>query len=66
MSSRSYIHYGRLPVTHKDSGYASKKGAGIVSNMLVKMIKEDDLAPKLNKMIIDSLELKMKMKESDR
>ena len=34
--------------------------------MLVKMIKEDDLAPKLNKMIIDSLELKMKMKESDR
>jgi hypothetical protein len=34
--------------------------------MIVKMIWNGDMAPKLNKRITDSLESKMKMKEDDK
>jgi hypothetical protein len=37
----------------------------IVAGMIVKMIRNGDKAPKLNKIITDSLESKMKMKEED-
>ena len=38
----------------------------IVAGMIVKMIRNGDKAPKLNKRITDSLESKMKMKEGDK
>jgi len=38
----------------------------IVAGMIVKMIRNGDKAPKLNKRITDSLESKLKIKEEDR
>jgi hypothetical protein len=66
VNSRPYLHYSRIPFTKTGSGFPSKKDAEIVAGLLVKMIQNGSLEPKLNKRIIDSLELKMKMNESDR
>jgi hypothetical protein len=66
VNSRPYLHYSRIPFTKTGSGFPSKKDAEIVAGLLVKMIQNGNLEPKLNKRIIDSLELKMKMNKTDR
>jgi hypothetical protein len=66
VDSRPYLHYSKIPFTTTGSGFSSKKDAEIVAGLLVKMIQNGDLEPKLNKRIIDSLVLKMKMNKSDR
>ena len=66
VNSRPYLHYSRIPFTKTGSGFPSKEDAEIVAGLLVKMIQNGSLEPKLNKRIIDSLELKMKINESDR
>jgi hypothetical protein len=38
----------------------------MVVGMIVKMLQNGDMTPKLDNRIIDSLELEMKMNESDR
>lgn len=57
MNSKPYLHYSKIPF--KSKGFPSKKEAEIVAELLVKMIKNGDLNPKLNKKLIDSLELNM-------
>jgi hypothetical protein len=46
--------------------FPSKKNVDIVAGTIVKMVQNGDITPKLDKRIIDSLELEMKMNESDR
>jgi hypothetical protein len=66
VNSRPYLHYTRIPFTKTGSGFSSKEDAEIVAGQIVKMIQNGNMAPKLDKRTIDSLEQKMKMNESDR
>ena len=66
VNSKPYLHFSRIPFFKKGYGFQSKKDADIVAITIVKMIQNGDMTPKLNKRIIDSLELEMKMNESNR
>ena len=63
VNSRPYLHYTRIPFMKNASGFLTKKDADIVAAVIVKMIQNGDMEPKLSKSIKDSLELKMQMKE---
>ena len=63
VNSKPYIHYTRIPFLKTGSGFTRKKDAEIVAGMVVKMIQNGDMSPKLNKRITDSLESKLKIKE---
>lgn len=58
VNGRPYLHYSRIP--YKNNGFATKHDAEIVAGLLVKMIQNGEMTPKLNKKIIDSIELQMK------
>ena len=66
VNSRPYLHYTRIPFTKTGSGFLSKEDAEIVAGQIVKMIQNGNMAPKLDRRTIDSLEQKMKLNESDR
>ena len=57
VNSKPYLHYSKIPF--KSKGFPSRKEAEIVAELLVKMIKNGDPNPKLNKKLIDSLKLNM-------
>jgi hypothetical protein len=63
VNSRPYLHYTRIPLMKNASGFMTKKDADMVAAVIVKMIQNGDMEPKLSKSIKDSLELKMQMKE---
>ena len=62
VNNKPYLRVSKIPFRKSGSGYRSKADAEIVADLHVKMIKAGDLAPKLDKKIMDSLELKMKIK----
>lgn len=62
MNSRPYLHQKRIPVPGAPSGFQTKSEAEIVAGIMIKMIINGDLNPKLNKKVIDSLGVKIKVK----
>jgi hypothetical protein len=64
VNSRPYLRVSKMPFKKTSSGYLSKADAEIVADLYVKMIKAGDLAPKLDKKSLDSLELLMKIKKN--
>lgn len=64
VNSRPYLHYSGVPF--KNTGFPTKKDAEAVAGILVKMIKNGDMNPKLNKNITDSLEQIMKNRRTDK
>jgi hypothetical protein len=62
VNRKPYLRVSKIPFRKSGSGFRSKADAEIVADLHVKMIKSGDLSPKLDKKIIDSLELKMKIR----
>jgi hypothetical protein len=62
VNSKPYLHYSRIPL--KREGFSSKKEAEMVAGVLVKMIQKGNPNPKLDKELIDSLEIQMKLMET--
>ena len=58
VNSRPYLHYSRIH--YKDKGFDTKHDAEIVASLIVKMIQKGEMTPKLNKKLIDSLDMQMK------
>lgn len=58
VNSRPYLHYSRIP--YKNEGFETKHDAEIVAGVLVKMIQNGVMTPKLNKKLIDSIEMVIK------
>jgi hypothetical protein len=58
VNSRPYLHYSRIP--YKNEGFETKHDAELVAGILVKMIQNGVMTPKLNKKLIDSIELVMR------
>jgi len=61
VNSRPYLHQKKIPVPKANSGFQTKVDAEIVAGIIIKMIQNGDLSPKLNKKVIDSLRIKMKI-----
>lgn len=60
VNSRPYLHYSRIP--YKNEGFETKYDAELVAGILVKMIQNGVMTPKLNKKLIDSIDLEIKQK----
>jgi len=63
VNSRPYLRQSRIPFKKSNSGFKSREDAEIVGRLVVKMIKNGDLTPKLDRKLIDSLEVEMMLKE---
>jgi Domain of unknown function (DUF4907) len=55
VNSKPYLHYSRIPLVKRGLGYPTREDAGIVAGLIVKMIQNGNMSPKLNKRITDSL-----------
>jgi len=67
VNSRPYLRIARMPFKKSGSGFRSREDAEIAGGLMVKMIKSGDLTPKLDKKLLDSLELNMTLnKETGR
>jgi hypothetical protein len=64
VNSRPYLRVSKMPFKKTSSGYGSKEDAGIVADRYVKMIRAGDLAPKLDKRTLDSIELIIEAKKN--
>lgn len=62
MNSKPFLSYSRIPSGKTGYVFSTKEDAEIVAGIIVKMIQNGNMSPKLNKRIIDSLELKMNVK----
>jgi glucosamine 6-phosphate synthetase-like amidotransferase/phosphosugar isomerase protein len=62
VNSRHYLNYSRISLGKTGYSFSTKEDAEIVAGMIVKMIQNGNMSPKLNKRIIDSLELKMNVR----
>jgi len=58
VNSRPYLHYSRIP--YKNEGFETKHDAEIVAGVLVRMIQNGVMTPKLDKKLIDSIEMVIK------
>jgi hypothetical protein len=63
VNSRPYMHYSRIHLKKYSSGFSSKKDADMVAELIVKMIQNGTLEPKLDEKTLDSLYLKMDRKK---
>jgi len=64
VNSRPYLRFSKMPFKKSSSGYQSKEDAELVADLYVKLIRAGDLAPKLDKKILDSLDLIMKIRKN--
>ena len=55
VNGRPYIHQKRIPLTSAITGFRSKIGSEKVADLFVKMIRNGNLNPQLNKKMLDSL-----------
>jgi hypothetical protein len=55
VNGRPYIHQKRIPLNSAITGFRSKRGAEKVADIFVKMIRNGNLNPQLNKNMLDSL-----------
>jgi hypothetical protein len=62
VNSKPFLNYSRIAPGNTGYGFSTREEAEIVAGMIVKMIQNGNMSPKLNKRIIDSLELKMNVK----
>ena len=60
VNSRPYIHNKKIPLPSAVTGFRSKKDAENVADLFVKMIKNGNPNPQLNKNTLDSLGIQMK------
>lgn len=57
VNSKPYLHYSRIASYSK--GFDTKHDAEIVAGILVRMIQNGEMTPRLGKKVIDSLNLKL-------
>ena len=55
VNGRPYMHQKKIPLTSAISGFRSKISAEKVADLFVKMIRNGNLNPQLNKNMLDSL-----------
>jgi Domain of unknown function (DUF4907) len=55
VNSKPYLHYSRIPLVKGGSGYPTREDADMVAGIIVRMIQNGNMSPKLNKRITDSL-----------
>jgi hypothetical protein len=64
VNSRPYLRVSKMPFKKSSSGYWSKEDAEIVADLHIKMIRAGDPALKLDKKVLDSLELIMNKRKN--
>jgi hypothetical protein len=63
VNSRPFIHQKKIPVPKAVSGFQSKVDADIVAGIIIKMIQNGNLNPKISRKVIDSLGINIKTKK---
>jgi hypothetical protein len=64
VNSRPYLRVSKMPFKNSSSGYRSKEDAEMVAGLYMKMIRAGDLVLKLDKKVLDSLELIMNIRKN--
>jgi hypothetical protein len=57
LNARPYLHYKNIPDNRKEKGFSSRKDAEKVADLFVKLIKNGDLNPQLDRKSLDSLKI---------
>jgi hypothetical protein len=63
VNSRPYLRTVKMPFKRATTGFRTREDAEVVADLVVKMIKKGDFAPKLDKKVLDSLNLILSEKE---
>jgi hypothetical protein len=63
LNSKPYMHFSGSPVKKTDIVFRSKEEAEAVAGILVKKIQNGEMAPRIDKKQLDSVEQKLEMKE---
>jgi hypothetical protein len=63
VNSKPFRQYKMIPVNRSTSGFESQKDAELVANTFSKMIRNGNLSPRLNKRILDSLGITIKIRK---
>lgn len=57
VNSMPFRHYTRIPYRNADEGFTSRNEAEEVANLFIKMIRNGNTSPKLDKRTVDSLKI---------